>query len=182
MITNGTYGLEIANPIYREVIPRELTYVSEGNLGQDPKQYIKENGKLDIEKLISEYIKFYKENSELVTSRKLYNEAAHHLLFMAWAHKIANSGGKVTREYGAGLKRLDMLIEFRDEKFAFELKLMGNTALEDGKKQLKMYLDRLSLESGWLIIYSRKEPQNWDEVGRRERIVHEGKSIEVIYM
>ncbi|KPA10939.1 hypothetical protein MHK_008856 [Candidatus Magnetomorum sp. HK-1] len=182
LIRRGDIGLEIANPIYREIIIKELTSITEDLINQNPIWYVKNDGKLNIEKLLSEYIKFYKEHSELVTKRKLYNEAAHHMLFMAWIQRIINSGGKITREYAAGLKRLDMLVEFAGERFAFELKRSSKNVLEQGKKQLCKYLDRLSMNSGWLIIFNRKEPDNWDDVGKREHLYFEGKKIEVIYI
>ena len=182
LIRSGKQALEIANPIYREIIPRELTSYRQNMLAQESKWYIKPDGKLDIQKVLDAYIKFYKENSELVTKRKTYNEAAHHLLFMAWLQRIVNGGGYITREYAAGLKRLDLCIDFAGERFAFELKLSSKQALTDGKTQLVDYLQRLSLDSGWLIIFSRKPIENWDAVGKREWIEEQGKKIEVIWL
>jgi len=182
LIRSGEQGLEIANPIYREIIPRELTAYQQETLGQNPKWYVKDDGKLDIEKLLDTYIKFYKEHSELVTKRKTYSEAAHHLLFMAWLQRIVNGGGYITREYAAGLKRVDLCIDFAQEKFAFELKLSSKNALTDGIEQLINYLHRLSLDSGWLIIFSRKPVENWDKVEERQIIEEQGKRIEVIWL
>ncbi len=179
LIRKGTIGLEIANPIYREIIPRELTATRQEMLGINPQWYIKPNGKLDIEKLLSTYIEFYKQHSEMLTKRRTYTEAAHHLLFMAWLQRIVNGGGQISREYAAGLGRLDLCIEFAGERFAFELKLSSNHALKDGKKQLIDYLDRLSLDSGWLIIFSKGKIKDWNKVGKRE-VVNE--RIEVIWM
>jgi len=95
LVRSGERGLEIANPIYREIIPRELTAYRQEMLGINPQWYIKTDGKLDIEKVLAAYIEFYKEHSELVTKRRTYTEAAHHLLFMAWLQRIANSGGHI---------------------------------------------------------------------------------------
>ena len=180
LIRTGRLGLEIANPIYREVIPRELTDYRQGMLGQDPAWYIKPDGKLDINKVLNRYVEFYKEHSELVTKRKTYTEAAHHLLFMAWLQRIVNGGGTISREYAAGLGRLDLCIDFAGERFAFELKLSSAKALERGKKQLADYLDRLSLDSGWLIIFSRHTVTDWEGVGRREMVDENGKTIEIV--
>ncbi len=178
----GRQGLEIANPIYREIIPRELTSYDQNTLGQDPAWYVKDDGKLDIEKVLAAYIEFYKEHSELVTKRRTYTEAAHHLLFMAWLQRIVNGGGTVSREYAAGLGRLDLCIDFSGERFAFELKLSSAKALERGRKQLSGYLDRLSLTSGWLIIFSRGKVTDWDAVGRSEEIKEDGKMVTVIWL
>jgi len=164
------------------VIPRELTSYDQNTLGQNPAWYIKKNGKLDINKVLEAYVEFYKEHSELVTKRKTYTEAAHHLLFMAWLQRIVNSGGTIAREYAAGLGRLDLCIDFASERFAFELKLSSARALERGRKQLADYLDRLSLNSGWLIIFSRHEVKDWDKVGRRQYIKENNKKIEVIWL
>jgi hypothetical protein len=182
LIRLGKQGLEIANPIYREIIPRELTLYRQNMLGQDPQWYVKDDGKLNIQKVLEAYIQFYKEHSELVTKRKTYSEAAHHLLFMAWLQRIVNGGGYITREYAAGLKRLDLCIDFAGERFAFELKLKSKKALTDGKTQLVDYLQRLSLNSGWLIIFNRKPIKDWEAVGKRELFDEQGKTIEVIWL
>ena len=182
LIRVGRQALEIANPIYREVIPRELTSYRQNMLAQESKWYVKPDGKLNIQKVLEAYIKFYKEHSELVTRRKTYTEAAHHLLFMAWLQRIVNGGGYITREYAAGLKRLDLCIDFAGERFAFELKLSSKKALTDGKTQLVDYLQRLSLDSGWLIIFSRKPVEDIETVGEREIVEEEGKRIEIIWL
>jgi len=182
LIRKGTIGLEIANPIYREIIPRELTATRQEMLGINPQWYVKADGKLDIDKVLENYIEFYKEHSELVTKRRTYTEAAHHLLFMAWLQRIVNGGGRISREYAAGLGRLDLCIDFAGERFAFELKLKSKKALDKGKKQLVDYLQRLSLESGWLVIFSRQAVENLDQVGKREWMEEGGKRIEVIWL
>jgi hypothetical protein len=182
LVRLGNYGLEIANPIYREIIPRELTTYQQNTLGINPQWYIKADGKLDIEKVLDTYIKFYKEHSEMVTKRKTYSEAAHHLLFMAWLQRIVNGGGRISREYAAGLGRLDLCIDFAEERFAFELKLNSKTALNKGKTQLIDYLQRLSVDSGWLIIFNRKPVKDWETVGKREWLEEDGKKIEVIWL
>lgn len=182
LIRLGANGLEIANPIYREVIPRELTAYRQDMLGQNPAWYVKEDGNLDISKVLDEYIKFYKEHHELVTTRKTYTEAAHHLLFMAWLQRIVNGGGTISREYAAGLKRLDLCIHFAGNRYAFELKLNYKNVLSEGVVQLSQYLDRLSLTSGWLIIFSRGDIDDWELVGRKETKEYEDKLIEVIWL
>jgi hypothetical protein len=182
LVRIGTYGLEIANSIYREVIPRELTAYRQNMLGIDPQWYIKPSGKLDIEKVLNAYVAFYKEHSELITNRKTYTEAAHHLLFMAWLQRIVNSGGRISREYAAGLGRLDLCIEFAGERFALELKLRSKTALTKGKEQLADYLKRLSLPSGWLVIFQRGKVKDWEAIGKREPVTFANKQIEVIWL
>ncbi len=182
LIRLGPQGLQIANPIYQEIIPRELTAYQQNVLGQNPIWFVTDTGKLDIQKVIDRYIEFYKEHSEMITTRKTYSEAAHHLLFMAWLQRITNGGGRIRREYAAGLKRLDLCIEFAEERFAFELKLSSRQVLKEGRKQLSQYLHRLNLPSGWLLIFHRGEAKDWDQIGRREHLTEAGKHIEVIWL
>ena len=179
LIKKRKMGLEVANPIYREVIPRELTVVIQDNLAQDPHWYVTSKGKLDIEKVVERFIDFYRENGEMLTARKQYTEAAHHLLFMAWLQRIVNGGGRITREYALGLKRLDLCIDFAGEKFAFELKLDAKKVLQEGQLQLSSYLERLDLKSGFLIIFTRSF--NESILGKRELITGE-KQIKVLWL
>jgi hypothetical protein len=175
-------GLKIANPIYAEIIPRELNAGIQEDLSEDPRWYVTPEGKLDIQKVLDCFIEFYRENGELLTQRKQYNESAHHLLLMAWLQRVVNGGGRISREYALGLKRLDLCIEFAEQSFAFELKLNGKNVLERGLEQLGGYLERLSLSQGWLVIFRRNVDFESDEVGRREHHDANGKSIEVLWL
>lgn len=74
------------------------------------------------------------------------------------------------------------MIEFRDERFAFELKLNRAEALAEGRVQLAAYLERLALDFGRLLLFNRRPPDNPDEIGRREQIQEAGRVIEVIYL
>ncbi|MDJ0840784.1 MAG: ATP-binding protein [Acidobacteriota bacterium] len=176
----GDHGLEIANPIYREVIPRELTATDEGFLGQNPSTYVTPEGKLDMEKLLTNLIEFYRVNHDMITSRKTYNEAAHHLVFLSWLHRIVNSGGYINREYAVGSGRMDLHIQFGGEHFAVELKLLKGKALEEGKDQLAGYLNRLNLKQGYLVLFRRGKITDPTNIGQRESITHQGKTIHVL--
>jgi hypothetical protein len=50
------------------------------------------------------------------------------------------------------------------------------------KKQLVDYLERLSLNSGWLMIFSRGNIKDWKAVGKREQHEVAGFQIEVIWL
>ncbi|MDJ0837356.1 MAG: ATP-binding protein [Acidobacteriota bacterium] len=180
LIRKGRLGWEIANPIYREVVPRELTSVMEDQIGQDPGNYVTPEGKLDLEKLLAELVVFYRRHHELITRRKTYTEAAHHLVFLAWLHRVVNGGGSIEREYAVGLDRMDLHIRFGGEEFAVELKLHHKNALAEGKEQLAGYLERLGLDHGYLILFRRSNIQDVDRIGAREEVRHKGRRISVI--
>ncbi|MDJ0837888.1 MAG: AAA-like domain-containing protein [Acidobacteriota bacterium] len=182
LVRRGKDGLEIANPIYREVIPRELTRVDEDFMGQDPLWYRTDEGRLDMEKMLGEMVLYYRRHHDLITKRKTYNEAAHHLVFMTWLHRIVNSGGYIEREYAVGLGRMDLHITYADQQFAIELKLLKGNAKEEGMEQLAAYLDRLGLAQGYLVLFQRGVIEDLDAVGRREQTCLRGKRIDILYL
>ena len=112
LIRRDRNGLRISNAIYREVIPRQLTVdfqLAMENILQDF-WFIQPDGRLDMFKLLSEFQKFFQENSEHWIRRFDYQEAWPHLLLQAYLQRIVNGGGQIIREYGLGLKRVDLLV------------------------------------------------------------------------
>lgn len=178
----GDYGLEIANPIYREIVPRVLASTQERMLGQNPKDYVMPDGRLNMERLLERLVAFYRANHDMITKRKTYTEAAHHLVFLAWLHRIVNSGGTIEREYALGLGRMDLCIRYAGEVFGIELKLASKDALEKGLTQLSAYLSRLGISEGVLVIFNRKATVDPETLGRRELHQKGSHSIQVLYL
>ena len=54
----------IANPIYAEVVPRELTYATQEDLLVEPAWYVDEDGALKQDKLLEAFQEYFRENSE----------------------------------------------------------------------------------------------------------------------
>ena len=102
--------MRIANPVYREVIPRELTYTTQATLAQDTAWYVDAEGGLDLGKLLPAFQAFFREHSEHWVERFQYKEAGPQLLLQAFLQRIVNSGGRIEREYGLGRMRTDLLI------------------------------------------------------------------------
>src|SRR6056297_2586047 len=105
-------SLEIANGIYREVIPRTLSYVSQRNIVQEPQWYIEKDGTLNMMKLLKAFQQFFREQSESWLTRFKYEEAGPQLLLQAFLQRIINGGGLIDREYGLGRKRTDLYIRW----------------------------------------------------------------------
>lgn len=181
LVARTPKGLGIANPIYREVIPRELTSVQQDILTVESAWFVKPNGKLDIEKVLAYFIEFYKENGEIVTNRKLYTESAHHLIFMAWLQRIVNGGGYIRREYAAGLGFIDLMIFFSGEKFVFELKVEGSYKREKALNQVCQYAKRMGVQSCYLLVFRRKAT-DVDAIGIRETVLHDGLTVHLIWL
>jgi len=79
-----------------------------------------------------------------------------------------------------GSGRLDLCVEYRDKRYAVEVKTSKSFKGEDSYKQLLGYLDKLGLAEGWMPIFENSKEKTWDEkIYRRDEIV-DGKTIHVI--
>ena len=102
--------LRIANPIYAEVVPRELTCAVQAGLTEEMAWYVDAGGGLDVRKLLSAFQTFFREHSEHWSQRFQYQEAWPQLLLQAFLQRVVNGGGRIEREYGLGRGRTDLLI------------------------------------------------------------------------
>lgn len=161
--------VRIANPIYNEVIVRVLGSSIEGSVTAEPARFRLDDGRLDVHKLLTTFISFWKENGEFLASGHSYREVAPQLVLMAFLHRIVNGGGYIAREYGVGAGRIDLLIRQpytgpdgvrAEQRLAFELKRRADKEgdpLDKGLTQLDAYLDRLELGTGVLAIFDCRE-------------------------
>ncbi|MEO3803477.1 ATP-binding protein [Nonomuraea sp. B1E8] len=180
-LIQGTRDLEIANPIYREVLLRVLGARTERFVRADPRSFVQPDGRFDLERLLQEFVVFWREHGEVLIRQEGYHEAACQIILMAFLHRLVNGGGHLDREYAAGTERLDVLVrwpytgpggERLMQREAMELKVWRageNDPKPDGLTQLDRYLDRLSLPTGVLVIFDRRpEALPWKERGSFE--------------
>ena len=151
--------VRLANPIYSEVVPRELTYAVQAGLVQETAWYVNPDGGLDVVKLLAAFQIFFREHSEHWSRRFIFQEAWPQLLLQAFLQRIVNGGGRVEREHGLGRLRADLVILWpqhgRKRKFVVELKIRRGSlekTLHDGLEQTAAYMDRCAAESGHLVI------------------------------
>jgi hypothetical protein len=178
-IVSQTSPLEFANPIYAEIIPRIMASPIQASIPKEIQTpwFVNKDGTLDIEKLLKEFQKFYRRNSESWLDRYEYKESAHHLLLMSFLQRIINAGGEIIREMAVGNGRIDMLVKFGKQEFAFELKIKrGDYTIEDGKEQLDRYLDKLGLKKGYLVIFDPSDIK-WEKKLYWKEIDYNNKNI-----
>ena len=178
----------IANPIYREVIPRDLTYTTQATLAQDPAWYVDDAGNLKTGDLLLGFQRFFRQHSEHWVERFQYKEAGPQLLLQAFLQRIVNGGGRIEREYGLGRMRTDLLVIWPlpggrgEARTVIECKLLhGSLArtIRQGVGQTLAYMDRCGADRGHLVVFDRTEGKSWDErVFRREETA-EGRTIQV---
>ena len=179
--------LRIANPIYAEVVPRELTYAAQAGLVEDATWYVDAAGGLDVAKLLLAFQSFFREHSEHWVERFQYKEAGPQLLLQAFLQRIVNSGGRIEREYGLGRGRTDLLIMWpqgvQTRKVVIECKILHKSlerTVAEGLEQTAAYMDRCEAEAGHLVIFDRRENRRWDDkVFHCRRASDGGVAIEV---
>ena len=173
--------LQIANPIYREVIPRALTYAQQVTIAQEPASYVRQDGSLDMGKLMAAWQTFWRKDGHLAAEGFSYREAGPHLMLMAFLQRVINGGGRVEREYGLGRGALDLMIFWRDERHAIEVKIRRDTETEgEALDQVARYLDKAGLGEGWLVMFDLRKEISWaDKLVVRE-VEHEGKRVRIV--
>ena len=178
--------VRIANPIYREVVPRELTYTTQATLAQDTAWYVDARGGLDLGKLLSAFQAFFREHSEHWVERFQYKEAGPQLLLQAFLQRIVNSGGRIEREYGLSRMRTDLLILWpqgeRTRRFVVECKVLHKSleqTIATGLEQTAEYMDRCEAEAGHLVIFDRRAGRRWRDRLFHSRRVSNGPEIQV---
>jgi hypothetical protein len=181
LVRRTDQGLAIANPIYREVVPRQLTWAQQEMWASQKEWYVRDDNRLDMEAVLERFLRFYRENGEMITRRKTYTESAHHLTFMAWLQRIVNGGGYIRREYAAGLGYIDLVIEFGPDKFVFELKTERNYKQNEALDQIAKYARRMDVKQCYLMIF-RRDMTDPKHVGDRTLIAHDGMEVSVIWV
>ena len=177
--------VRIANPIYAEVIPRELTFAAQKGLRQQTAWYVNAAGGLESGKLLEAFQQFFREHSEFWLERFGYKEAGPQLLLQAFLQRIVNGGGRIVREYGLGLQRVDLLIRWPrpqgTQRIVIECKILWGSldkTLEEGLPQTAGYMDRCNAEAGHLVVFDRST-KSWSEKVFRRSEEFKGTPIEV---
>lgn len=173
LVARRENNLVIANPIYQEVIPRELTYSTQLTMPQQQLWYVRPDGSLDMHKMLESFTEFYRENSAIWLDKFDYKESGPHLFIMAFLQRIINGGGKIHREYALGTGRVDLLITWKTQRIVIELKVWRSEkiTLERGLEQTARYMDISNATEGNLIIFDMRE-KSWDEkIYTRQEVV-----------
>ncbi|MEM7182862.1 MAG: AAA-like domain-containing protein [Spirochaetota bacterium] len=186
--------VSIANTIYQEVIPREITSGLQYGIHQDNNWYIESNtGKLDFVKLLKAFQEFYRENSEHWLKGMQYREAGSQLLLQAFLQRIINGGGMIDREYGLGRRRTDLFIRWfydtkdrsKIQKIVVECKLIHKSkekTLAEGLQQTLDYKDKCAGEEAYLILFDKAENKSWQEKTYLENHFYQETEIIVLGM
>ena len=170
-------SIQISNRIYREVIPRELTWIAQTSIAnQEQVWYLEPDHRLNMVKLLEAFRHFFREHSESWLERFAYKEAGPQLLMQAFLQRIINGGGRIQREYALGRRRTDLTIEWPLEeaqgffgpvqRIVVELKIeRGNLdkLLAEGYAQTRDYADGCGAEESHLVVFNRDPQVSWEQ-------------------
>ena len=174
----------IANPIYREVVPRELGYVLQDSLDLHTRWYVDGDGRLNMTKLLTAFSTFFGEHAEhWLGQLGAYREAAPQLILQSYLQRVVNGGGRIEREYGLGRGRTDLLVLWPREagqpsdlweRFVVECKVLRDTdrkslarTVECGVKQTLGYMAQCGAEKGHLVVMDRRSEERRRGEARR---------------
>ena len=179
-------GIRMANPIYAEVVPRELTAAAQERLAHvQATWYVDGAGRLDMTKLLRAFRTFFGEHAEHWMGRFDYREAGPQLLLQTYLQRVVNGGGRIEREYGLGRGRTDLLVLWPREagqpsdlweRFVVECKVLRDSArkslawtIERGVEQTLGYMAQCGAEEGHLVVFDRRTGKRRRSKGTEER-------------
>jgi len=162
LVREGPGGaLSIANPIYREIVARELAMMPQRAAAATvPPNWLRADGRIDFARLLESFLAFWRRHGEVLMASHPYHEAAPHLVLMAFLHRVED-GGRLEREYGIGMGRMDLWLRHGPDTLAVEVKVWSRRdPLAEGLAQLDDYLAGLPRDTvGWLVVFDRRPGQ-----------------------
>jgi hypothetical protein len=180
-LNNKIYEQLIYNHMMMKVIRQDKNSImSDYNYRS---KFIKEDGSLDIRKLMIKFSEFMKH--EYSEKREVFLEAEGRLLFLAFISPIINGIGFAFKEVQGGEeKRFDIVITYNNKMYIIELKRWsGEEYHKKGLLQLGEYLEQYSLEEGYLLIFDFRKLKSesgsdWETV---VKLGHKEKRIVEVY-
>ena len=197
-------GLEIANPIYREVLPRELAFHAGDSMPTTDRvaarrKWALADGRLDLRGLLEAFVDFWRQHGEWMLRGQTWPEFAQQIVLMAFLQRLVNGGGYIEREYGLGRRRLDLLIRWftgvdaagmptGEDRHALEIKVWRDgqkDPLVKGLEQIDGYLERLGLATGTLLLFDARSTapsgDDWESRGEyQEAATPSGRTVTVL--
>lgn len=186
--------LRVANEIYREVVARVLSSPTQSVVTAEPRRFVRADGRFDLDVLLREFSGFWVEQGDTMAERASYAESGAQLVLMAYLQRVVNGGGVVSREYGIGRRRIDLLIEWpyfdtagkqQLQREAIELKVWRDKRkdpLAEGLVLLDDYLARVGLDAGVLVLFDRRSdaPPLEERVREEAHSTANGRAVRVL--
>ena len=152
-------GLQITNPIYREVILRHLAFPSRASLPSIPPSWLDAEGRLVKEPLLGAFLVFWRRHGETLQRTAHYHQIAPHLVLMAFLERVVEGKGSLEREVEIGSGRMEVCVRHGAEVLGIDLRVWQDgedDPVTEGLMDIDPYLERLDVAQGWLVIFDRR--------------------------
>lgn len=168
----------IANPIYREAVPRYLTSAVQDDLPIQPDRFVDAAGGLDLHGLLENFRDFFVQRPERWSQQVLGYEVGPQLMLQAYLQKVVSGRGWMLRDYGLGRGRTDLLVVWRQggkkRRFVVEsMECRGGVErlMRIGAVNTGSYMKRCGAEAGHFVIFDPTQAAWKEELfWRRARI------------
>ncbi|WP_234118270.1 AAA-like domain-containing protein [Clostridium hydrogenum] len=154
-VNNRIYEQLIYNHMMMKVLRKDkASLMSTYNYKEN---FIKEDGSLDIKKVLIKFQAFMKH--EYSEKRNSFMEDDGRLIFLAFLSPIINGTGFAFKEVQGGEeKRFDIVITYEGKMNTLELKIWrGEDYHKRGILQLANYLNQYGLDKGYLLIFDLRK-------------------------
>ncbi len=172
-----------SNQMYAEMIVRYLSYGLQDRFLRTFKDapWITADG-LDMNWLVKDFQKFWREQASAWGDWQRYREAGPHLMFMAFLQRVVNGGGILTREMALGSGFMDIGLKFRGRSYGVEIKIKPNYRRTAALEQVRRYLDVMEAPEGWLLVFDTTQMDASDNAARFtwEDVPVEGKVVHIV--
>jgi len=175
-------GLAIHNRIYQEVITNKMSFrMMRENvqlLDRYEGLYQLPGDRLDVKTALLKFRELMR--AEYSQKDRNFLERQGRLVFLAFLKPLLNGHGHAFKEpQTSEERRLDVVITYHQHQYVIELKIWrGPAAHQKGLDQLADYLDTLSLDAGYLLIFDPTKTQNREE----QELLHQGKRIFAVWV
>jgi len=191
-------GLHIANKIYHEVLPRELSEQSQDFFPDDiPVRWRNDDGTVNVTNLLTLFKDYWYENMGIWTSEMSgYREAAPQLITLTFLQRIINGSGDIHREYATGRKRMDIYVKrfyyvgagaqktLQIQKIVLEVKTIRDdqnydTIIQKAFEQTSAYAKSVGVTEAEILIFNRGEKPRWSAVDATEDVEYDGVRLRI---
>jgi hypothetical protein len=153
-LRQGPQGAEAPNPLYREVLVRELSYDMQSSARLPSRAWTTPDGRLDLAGLLHAFRTWWRAHADVLgTQAPGYPEAVPHLALCVFLQRVV----KRVRAHD-GL----------------------DTIVAEGLDQLGAYLDTLGLDHGWLVVFDVRLGRTGDERLWEREVSHGGRRLTML--
>ena len=176
--------VRIANPIYGEVVPRQLTSALQSRLACliRPLSYRRSDGSPDLGRLMRRFQGFFRDDSEHWVGQIGYREAGPQLILQAFLQLLVSRGGRIEREFGLYRLQTDLLVVWPlpgggEARYVLGCKMLRpkrslQGVISEGLRQTAEYMDVAGAEEGHLVVFDLRAFRTWPQrlFRRREAV------------